>query len=132
MTRPMRSGRSWLPFCLHVRPRVVRRSGRNDSSSTGSGSARRGVPADYAPWRTIYGLFRRWQRDGTGDRILATLQPTADAAGRIGWTVSVDSTTSRAHQHAAGAPRNGDLQKQPPGGVHDEPADHGLGRSRGS
>ncbi|WUV84861.1 IS5 family transposase [Streptomyces sp. NBC_01476] len=36
-----------------------------------------------------------------------------------------------AHQHAAGARRQGDLQKEPPGGVFAEPGDHGLGRSRG-
>jgi hypothetical protein len=35
----------------------------------------------------------------------------------------VDSTVARAHQHAAGARRRGDLQAEPP--------DHGLGRSRG-
>jgi transposase len=57
------------------------------------------VPADYAPWPTIYGLFRRWQRDGTWDRILSALQ----AQSRIDWTTSADSMTSRAHQHAAGA-----------------------------
>src|ERR1700722_2352066 len=31
----------------------------------------------------------------------------------------------------AGARRDGDRQKEPPGGVRIEPADHGLGRSRG-
>ena len=61
------------------------------------------MPAEYAPWPTIYGLFRRWQRDGTWEKILAALQAQGDARGRIGWTVSVDSMTSRAHQHAAGA-----------------------------
>ncbi|GHJ15151.1 hypothetical protein TPA0908_31460 [Micromonospora sp. AKA38] len=91
----------------------------------------RDVPAQYAPWPTVYGLFRRWQRDGTWDRILSALQAAGDATGRIGWTVSVDSMTSRAHQHAAGARTDGHLQKEPPGGVHDEPADHALGRSRG-
>ncbi|MEV5823026.1 IS5 family transposase [Micromonospora haikouensis] len=95
------------------------------------GSPWRDVPAEYGPWQTVYGLFRRWQRDGTWDKILAASQATADARGRIAWTVSVDSMTSRAHQHAAGARRNGHLQKEPPGGVHDEPADHALGRSRG-
>ncbi|GAB3862197.1 IS5 family transposase [Dactylosporangium cerinum] len=95
------------------------------------GAPWRDVPAEYAPWQTIYGLFRRWQRDGTWDTVLAAAQATADAAGRIDWGVSVDSTTSRAHQHAAGARHNGHLQKEPPGGVHDEPADHALGRSRG-
>lgn len=95
------------------------------------GAPWRDVPEQYAPWPTLYGLFRRWQRDGTWEKILSALQAHADAAGRIGWDVSVDSATSRAHQHAAGARRDGHAQKQPPGGVHTEPADHGLGRSRG-
>ncbi|MFV2113397.1 IS5 family transposase [Micromonospora sp. LOL_025] len=95
------------------------------------GSPWRDVPTEYGPWQTLYGLFRRWQRDGTWDRILAASQAAGDAEGRITWTVSVDSMTSRAHQHAAGARRHGHQQKEPPGGVHDEPADHALGRSRG-
>ena len=95
------------------------------------GSPWRDVPTEYGPWQTVYGLFRRWQRDGTWDVVLAAVQARADAAGRIDWDVSVDSTTSRAHQHAAGARRDGHLQREPPGGVHDEPADHALGRSRG-
>jgi transposase len=63
--------------------------------------------------------------------MLARLQARADAVGLIDWTVSVDSTVSRAHQHAAGARRDGQAQKEPPGGVQTEPGDHGLGRSRG-
>jgi hypothetical protein len=52
------------------------------------------------------------------------------------WAVSVlaavDSTICRAHQHAAGARRDGGAQAEPPGGVGGaEPPDHGLGRSRG-
>lgn len=95
------------------------------------GSPWRDVPALYGPWQTVYGLFRRWQRDGTWALLLVVLQGVADAAGRIGWDVSVDSTTARAHQHAAGARKDGDGQVEPPGGVVAEPADHGLGRSRG-
>jgi len=95
------------------------------------GAPWRDVPAEYAPWPTVYGLFRRWQRDGTWDKILSALQADGDAQGRIAWTVSVDSMTSRAHQHAAGARTDGHLQKEPPGGIHEEPADHALGRSRG-
>jgi hypothetical protein len=79
----------------------------------------------------VYGLFRRWQRNGSWSRIITGLQSTADALGLITWEVNVDSMICRAHQHAAGARRNGELQKQPPGGVVHEPADHGLGRSRG-
>ncbi|MGW4124147.1 transposase [Nocardia sp. NPDC004711] len=47
------------------------------------------------------------------------------------WQVCVDSTIVRAHQHAAGAHRDGGTHAQPPGGYVGEPADHGLGRSRG-
>ncbi|TDU73502.1 DDE family transposase [Streptomyces sp. KS 21] len=64
-------------------------------------------------------------------RCLTRLQSLADAKGAITWDLTVDSTVSRAHQHAAGARRQGDLQKEPPGGVFAEPGDHGLGRSRG-
>ncbi|MEV6845524.1 transposase, partial [Actinoplanes sp. NPDC051411] len=45
------------------------------------GSPWRDVPAEYAPWQTIYGLFRRWQRDGTRDRVLAAPQTLADGGG---------------------------------------------------
>jgi transposase len=95
------------------------------------GSPWRDVPPLYGPWQTIYGLFRRWQRDGTWARIMTGLQARADTAGLITWDVSVDSTTNRAHQHAAGARTRPEAQKQSPGGVDVEPADHALGRSRG-
>jgi transposase len=90
------------------------------------------MPPRYGPWQSVYGLFRRWQRAGTWAAIVTALRALADAAGRITWDVSVDSATARAHQHAAGARRNPALQKEPPGGSGPaEPADHGLGRSRG-
>jgi hypothetical protein len=91
----------------------------------------RDVPDCYGSWAAAYALFRRWQRDGTWARILTALQAFADAAGRIVWDESVDSTTARAHQHAAGARKRGDLQVEPLGGLREEPADHALGRSRG-
>jgi len=89
------------------------------------------VPARYGPWQTVYGLYRRWQRAGIWKQILAELQARADAVGLITWDVSVDSTIARAHQHAAGARKKGDLQKETPGGVECESTDHALGRSRG-
>ena len=97
-----------------------------------TGAPWRDVPARYGPWQTVYGLFRRWQRDSTWARVLTRLQAVADAAGAICWQVNVDSTVCRAHQHAAGARRDGLGQREPPGGTGAaEPADHGLGRSRG-
>ncbi|GAA3945274.1 hypothetical protein GCM10022629_65960 [Amorphoplanes auranticolor] len=54
------------------------------------GAPWRDVPAEYAPWPTIYGLFRRWQRDGTWEKVLAALQsqatPKAGSTGRSAWT----------------------------------------------
>jgi transposase len=93
-----------------------------------TGAPWRDVPERYGSWQRVYGLFRTWQRDGTWAAILAALQTTADAKGLITWDVSVDSTINRAHQHAAGARRDPQQQKEPPG---PEPADHALGRSRG-
>jgi transposase len=98
---------------------------------TRCGTPWRDVPDCYGHWRTVYGLFRRWQRAGVWALIWKMLQAFADAAGAIVWEVSVDSTIARAHRHAAGARHGGHSQVEPPGGVDIEPADHGLGRSRG-
>lgn len=93
------------------------------------GAPWRDVPEHYGTWQAVYSLFRRWQRAGIWAAIITKLQARADAAGRIIWEISVDSTTVRAHQHAAGA--RSAPQKEPAGGVTPEPADHALGRSRG-
>jgi transposase len=74
---------------------------------TRTGAPWRDVPARYGPWQTVYGLFRRWQRDGTWQRILTQLQAQADAKGLITWEVNLDTTIARAHQHAAGARKGG-------------------------
>ena len=71
------------------------------------GAPWRDIPECYGSWAAAYALFRRFQRDGTWARILSALQALADAAGRITWDVSVDSSTARAHQHAAGARKRG-------------------------
>ncbi|MFE5096245.1 IS5 family transposase [Streptomyces sp. NPDC056638] len=86
----------------------------------------RDVPVGYGPWGRVYDLFRRWQRDGTWHRVLTRLQSLAGTKGAIVWDLSVDSTVC-----PAGARKQGDLQRGPPGGVFTEPGDHGLGRSRG-
>ena len=83
---------------------------------TRAGAPWRDVPPEYGPWESVYGLFRRWQRDGSWARILAALQARADAAGLITWDVSVDSTVARAHQHAAGACKRGTRRRSRPAG----------------
>jgi len=64
----------------------------------------RDLPERYGPWRTVYSRFRRWQRAGVWDRVLAALQAEADARGDLDWALHfLDGTTVRAHQSAAGA-----------------------------
>jgi transposase len=95
---------------------------------TRTGCPWRDVPERYGSWQSVYGLFRAWQLTGTWAVILTGLQAAGAEAGVIDWTVSVDSTINRAHQHAAGARRHPEDQRHPPVG---EPTDHALGRSRG-
>lgn len=120
---------SLLPVASLGRPaRNLRRQVDGIRHRTRAGCPWRDVPDRYGPWSSLYRVFRRYQRDGVWDRVLDALRSLADGGGQICWEVSVDSTIARAHQHAAGARRDPAGQKEPPGV---EPADHGLGRSRG-
>ncbi|MFD9193225.1 IS5 family transposase [Streptomyces phaeochromogenes] len=83
----------------------------------------RDLPDELGSFQTAHKRLIRWAVDGTWERILAAVLAAAGGADDIGWTVSVDSTVCRAHQHAAGARKKG-LQAA-------EPDDHALGRSRG-
>ena len=98
---------------------------------TRTGSPWRDVPDRYGPWGSVYDLFRRWQRDGTWAR------DRDRAAGPRGRGRADHLGCQRGFHGRAGASacrrgaEKGDLQAEPPGGVGEEPADHGLGRSRG-
>ncbi|GAA2655705.1 hypothetical protein GCM10010425_83100 [Streptomyces spororaveus] len=72
----------------------------------------RDLPKELGSFQTAHKRLIRWAVDGTWERILAALLAAADADADIGWTVSVDSTVCRAHQHAAGARKKG-LQARP-------------------
>ena len=69
------------------------------------GSAWRDVPAVFGPWQSLWTWHRRMASQGTWDRVLERLLAAAEAAGMIDWSVSVDSTIARAHQHATNATR---------------------------
>ncbi|MFD9621508.1 IS5 family transposase [Streptomyces virginiae] len=84
----------------------------------------RDLPGELGPFQTAHKRLVRWAVDGTWERILTSILAAADANDDIDWTVSVDSTIVRAHQHAAGAPQKGAAGRR-------EPVDHALGRSRG-
>ena len=60
---------------------------------------------DFGPWQTVWKRHRRYAADGTWDRVLAQVLAEADAAEKVQWTVSVDATIARAHQHATNTAR---------------------------
>ncbi|MFD3469758.1 IS5 family transposase [Streptomyces sp. NPDC058682] len=91
----------------------------------------RDLPARFGKWKTVYERHRRWSAGGMWDRIFKAVLADSDATGCIDWSmVSVDSTSCRAHQNAAGA------RKKPPRvpgrrTPRQHRPDEGLGRSRG-
>ena len=69
------------------------------------GIAWRDLPEVFGPWQTVWTWHRRMAFDQTWDRVLAKLTAAADAAGVVDWSLSVDSTIARAHQHATNTTR---------------------------
>ncbi|WP_425503436.1 IS5 family transposase [Jiangella mangrovi] len=94
------------------------------------GIAWRDLPGVFGPWQTVWTWHRRLAGDGTWDAVLARLTAAADQAGQLGWSVSVDSTIARAHQHATNMKRLAGAGSSYTFSTS-EPPDHGLGRSRG-
>ena len=71
----------------------------------------RDLPERYGPWETVYYRFRRWQKDGTLQRLLDRLQLKLDELGRIDWdTWCVDGSNIRAGRPAAGAKKGAPKQ----------------------
>lgn len=68
----------------------------------------RDLPEDFGPWQTVWKRHHRWSFDGTYDEMLAAVAQVfgldlEELDGDIGAVLSIDSTSVRAHQHAAGA-----------------------------
>ncbi|WP_394525542.1 transposase [Paenarthrobacter nicotinovorans] len=72
---------------------------RASSHGTGTGLPGRHAPSEFGPWQTIWKHPRRRGGEGTRDGILAEWLTIADSQGVVHWSVSVDSTVNRAHQH---------------------------------
>jgi len=69
-----------------------------------TGAPWRDIPERYGKWTTIYSRFQRWRKSGVWDRMFAELQALLEQESNVDWEVHfIDSTTVRAHQHAAGA-----------------------------
>ncbi len=68
-----------------------------------TGSPWRDLPVEYGPWSTVYDRFRLWATTGVFEQLMQAVIAEAAARGQIDLDlVSVDSTTARAHHHAAG------------------------------
>ncbi len=60
----------------------------------------RDLPERYGAWKATHKRFRRWCESGVFERVFKTLASDADAEYMM-----IDSTSVRAHQHSAGAPK---------------------------
>jgi len=72
-----------------------------------TGAPWRDLPERYGPWKTAPERLRIWTADGTWQRILDEVIVKDDSVGAVEWTISVDSSNVRAHQHSAGARKKG-------------------------
>jgi transposase len=83
---------------------------------TRTGTPWRDLPPRYGNWKTVYGRHRRWSADGTWARIADALRIDADTGEATELTASVDSSSARVHQHAAGARRRAPQETDGKGG----------------
>lgn len=68
-----------------------------------TGAPWRDLPEHYGPWKTVYNTFQRWTKSGLWEQIYEALLKDAPPANTVEWTIwEIDSTTCKAHQHAAG------------------------------
>lgn len=63
-----------------------------------TGSPWRDLPPELGNWHNVYTRFSRWGKKGVWKRIIDAVVTDADVQALL-----IDSTTVRAHQHAAGA-----------------------------
>ena len=65
---------------------------------------------DLTPWSTAYDRFRSWALNGVFEQLMQAMIAEAAARGQVDLDlVGVDSTTARAHHHAAGMALDGEL-----------------------
>ena len=71
-----------------------------------SGAPWRDLPERFGPWETVYSRFRELVDSGILFQIFKDLKIDADMQD-----ISLDSTSVKAHQHAAGAKKGANSQK---------------------
>jgi putative transposase len=66
-----------------------------------TGAPWRALPPELGRWNSVFQRFNRWSRDGIWHRLFEAVQDPD-----MEWLL-LDSTSIRAHQHAAGARKRG-------------------------
>jgi transposase len=72
------------------------------------GARWRAIPERYGKWNTVWRRFARWRDLGVFEAVFAALAESGAAEERV---QMLDSTTVRAHQHAAGAKGGGTARR---------------------
>ena len=109
MVRDLMSDAEWdffEPFVIERGPRRGRRPSDHRLVLDGvfwiarTGVQWRDLPEFFGKWSSVYKQFRRWTLSGVWDLMLEALNDTGEGQPSV---QMIDSTTIRAHQHAAGA-----------------------------
>jgi putative transposase len=66
------------------------------------------LPERFGRYNSVFQRFNRWSKNGVWARVFEELQDPD-----LEWLM-LDSTTVRAHQHAAGARKRGTFRRRPP------------------
>jgi transposase len=98
------------------------------------GASWRAIPERCGRWNTVWRRFARWRDLGVFEAVLAALAGGGAAEERV---QMIDATAVRAHQHAAGAKRDGTVRRWAARGAGSRPsctcaATLGACRSRSS
>ena len=73
-----------------------------------TGAPWRDLPERYGKLRSVHARFTRWRRDGTWDRMVASLQSRLDDVGLLDLDLwCIDGSNVRASRAAAGARKKG-------------------------
>jgi len=72
-----------------------------------TGAPWRDLPERFGPWETVYSRFRLWSKNDVFLKMFEFLSSDADMQES-----SLDSTSCKVHQHAAGAKRGLKMRKQ--------------------
>lgn len=72
-----------------------------------TGAPWRDLPERFGPWQTVYSRFRLWSKIDAFKGLFEHLSSDADMQDS-----SIDSTSCKVHQHAAGAKKGLKMRKQ--------------------